>query len=67
MGYDGDDSSVPYGASSVWGWRGFRVSGEAETTAGCEACLRAKTGEAIKNDNAINLSYNLQLKHADEV
>ena len=28
------------------------VSGEAETTAGCSVCLRAKT---IKNDNATNL------------
>lgn len=36
------------------------MSGEAETTAGCEVCLRA---EAMKNDNAINRLHDLKQKH----
>lgn len=43
---------------------GFSVS--AETTDGYEACLRTKTGKAIKNGGAITLFYNLKLKHAVE-
>lgn len=45
------------------GMASFRVSCKAETTAGCEVCLRAET---MKNDNAINLFHDLKQKYVVE-